>query len=81
MSMPLAWKPRLRSISAKGEGREEYMYGCDSLGELMTGQDAGEGDKIGGAGGACGGRTREYMGQGVVTVVYLMAPVATCTSG
>jgi hypothetical protein len=79
--MPLAWKPRLQSISAKGEGREEYMCDCDSRGELMTGQDAGEGDKIGGVGGVYGGCAREYMGLGVMAVVYLIAPVATCTSG
>ena len=47
----------------------------------MTGQDAGEGDKIGDVGGAYGGWAREYMGLGVMTVVYLIAPVATCTSG
>ncbi len=47
----------------------------------MTGQDASEGDKIGGVGAAYGGCARKYMGLGVTTVVYLIAPVATCTSG
>ena len=51
-SMPWTWKSTLRSISAEGEAREEYKCDCVSRRGLMTGQDAGEGDKIEGAGGA-----------------------------
>ena len=47
----------------------------------MTGQGASEGDRTGGVEGAYGGCAREYMGLRAMTMVYLIAPVATCTSG
>ena len=47
----------------------------------MTGQDASEGDKTEGVEGAYEGCTRENTGLRMMTMVYLIAPVATCTSG
>ena len=81
MSMPSAWKPRWRLILEEGEAQEEHMCDCVSRGGLMTGQDASEGDKTEGVEGAYEGCTREYTGLRMMTMVYLIAPVATCTSG